>query len=1680
MFTVLKKILNKLPKRLVLTIILLCLVFGVITAKRLINPKIDQNQSFIESPSPGLSTNFYQDYTPTLFIHGGIDSYGNGGVITIASSDEPSVNIGGANIDGEVDVFLYQASEDDLLDYLTHDKEGKQTKLKGLSSRLTLVTKITQPISSIEGNNNKTLLPLTETGIWYINVRYPGAEDQDSMIVRSNIGALLKKGDNEFIFWGQSFKTKRSIQNSSLTLYNLTNSKNKLTELNFNEEGVATTTINPEADIALIKQGADLTVLPINLRYLGSSYGYKTFINKTRKSKYFIFTDRPLYKPGDTVYFKSILRDDDDARYTIPSGEALVKMYNGYEETDVVYEKRLAMSAEGTVFGEYKLPQNTKTGSYRLVVSLPGSTDNEANFDVQFFRKPEYSVEVSVPQQELIAGDKQSFKISANYFSGQPVVNQKVKYVIYSGDFYEYDYITDRRASILTDSYRYGYWSGEQLLSGEAILNTIGEAEVGLEAKIPEGKHKPQVYSVEATLDNGSGNPSFSRRNILIYPGDYGIFRQTGQYGTKVNAPFIMPLSLVPYRDAKIANIPLTAKVKRENWLPYQEQDKKYPSYQKEEEVLPNVILNTDDKGEAVFRFTPKKVGSYTITLEGHDGKGNLISKEFFTYASSDNEFVYTGESASQISITADKTRFEPDGVAKFTITSAFDNRDVFLSLERDRVNRYKIIHINGKSTEVEVPLVVSDAPNIFAKASSFSGHNLDNSDIKVVVSTEGKRIVVSVTPDAKKYSPGDNISLNIQTTDVKGTPVSADTAVWAVDKALFELTDNRLNDVFDTFWHERYDNTTQTHSLEGIKIYGAERGGGCFAKGTNILVGQNKLKAIEDIKAGDFVLSKSLIDGTLQKGKVSGTHKTTVNGYLIINRLLKITTNHILRLNNRWDEAGNIQIGDSLTDTQGNNILVKSIEWQQGKFEVYNLTIDKYHNFFAEGFLVHNDKGSPRELFKDTAYWNPSVRTDENGRAKITFKLPDNLTTWVISGVAVTAETKVGQTFSEVIVSKDVIVRPILPNLLRVGDKPIISALVQNFTENNKTFDINLNFDSGLISDPKKSGVNIKAGDMKEVFWGLNPDRENEKSKLVFSAATADKLNDTITSTLPVKQFEFKEKKAEFFEGNKDYKIALSKDANLNKTKITLSLSPVLIGSLPSAIKYLIDYPYGCVEQTTSRLVPVILAKLNPEIFADVIKNKNLDDMMEKGFNRLSFMQNYDGGWSWWNFGQADYFISSYVSEYLLLAKQSGLDVDLKLLNHAKSFFEQEKNSLSDDEVVIRAYALNLFNSKVVVPRLGDLTNLSSDILALAVMTNLKYGDNNPDTNGLNLLISKATPQGSALYWEAGKDIRFGSREASTALAVRAILASGSNKDIAAKGIRYIIKNRKYDYWSNTFGTVQSARAIVEYTKSNEETAPDFEYNVLLDGKNIASGKILDTKSLIKDINVDSGNIKSNGSILSIQKNGSGQIYSGVVIDEVRTDRNAKALNHGLSVTKVYRSEKGDGYSIGVGDIVEVEITVEGVNGETLYGVIEDELPAGFVPINQSFKNEQLNQFNNDLSSLSGIINQDITENGVVLSVYRFYPGKQLFRYKARAISEGQFISPPAVVSLMYSPEVFGRSEVETINIDREAKLRPEKILENPQLISVKSETRIFILIAFAVLLGGGMFLVYWMKHRR
>jgi uncharacterized protein YfaS (alpha-2-macroglobulin family) len=1692
--------------RLLAAVILLVLIGMTITAAVLLNSAqtpstfnftaSDDSSAPITAPSetdstattPEETSAVLGDYTGSMYFTSGQYTYSDGGVLAQSSRSEPSLQLNSHQLKGDVAIAVYEATIEDIIGHVLHDAKG-QRYARGFdySQR----TKITDSQIQVTSSNTSISLPTTGSGVWYVTANHASSGVQaGTFLVRSSQGTIVKEGENSFIIWTQDFQTGKSVAGASVELLDLTGSLRTVSSGTTNAEGILELPYQPEVDIAVTRVDDERSIVPINIESFYeadiNSY-YKRFREKTIDTKIFSFTDRPLYQPGDTIYFKSILRRDDDARYSLPSGMVTVKIFSDWKEDSLLFEKRYPISSAGSIDGEFKLPADAPaTENYRLSLSLDNNQKIDrwngsysTYFSVAYYRKPDYFLTAAIDKLEYIAQDEIAVQLAGEYFSGPPLAGANAKYRVTASEFYDWEFENSFAQELDNNLYWYGY--GEELAAGEVTLDELGKGVIRY-ATPKTQKNSDRVYSVEIEYLDSSGNPSLERKQVLVRAAQFGVYRSGEyQYSFQKGQNISLPLRLIPVKNSQnvTANRTLIIEGVRSHWEEQpREAGQKYPRYTEIKKPLQAQTIKTNAQGAATLTLRAEEAGSHEFTVSATDTLGNEISKKFYVYVSDSDSGSFTRTDSEQnLSVTTDKSSYQPENAARIMISSADADRDVLLSIERARTDRYQVVSMKGRSSTVNIPLKENDMPNQFAVASTFSSERFFENTAKVVVSPDRRKMNISLKPDREEYGPGDTVTVDVTATDTNGRPVQGELTLWTVDKSLFELASTNLGKIFETFWNERYHSAPTTHSLKGISSTGAE-GGGCFTAETPVLLPDRSEKPISKVQVGDEVMTRaSDSDSTLVTAKVTAVHETETTGVLIINGTLRVTLEHVLWVNNGWQQADAIQIGDTLTDSTGTAVRVESIEWLAGAQTVYNLTVENQHTYFAGGVYVHNEKGVSRTVFKDTAYWNPRVITDEKGKATVRFKLPDNLTTWMITGVGANSATVVGQAQAEIKVGKAVVVRPIVPNILRSGDTVTLAALIHNFTDTERTFSVKFAAPSSTVADPLDKQLTIAPRRSLEVGWEVAVG-EGATEKITFAATASDdeSKSDAITLELPIVPYGFMRESVFVGNGALTQTIALDPTIDRSRSELQVFLSPTLLGTLPAGMEYLLQYPYGCVEQTTSSLVPILVARQHPKLFATALAKSDVEKKLAKGVERLSRLQTAEGGWGWWHEGKSDPFITAYVYENLLLAKQQGVKLPSEMIERVERYAQSMLGMTKQQhELVTIEYILALQSGgKNARPQLVT-AGLPSDLLALAVITNVRNGYTNTSTNGVQTLIAQAQETGAELSWSTSSTTRFASTESTTALASRALLIAGADRELAEKAARGLMRRRQQQYWGNTFGTAQVIRAITDLYSSGGESKPSYAYALKLNDRTITTSQVTSATTVLEPISIPLVEAQDATARVELTQTGEGQLYSTIIAKQFITDRAAKPENKGLQVTREYINEKGREYSLGVGDLVTVKIEVSGIPAVREYLVVEDILPAGLIAIDQNRENTgNRNQF----GSFYDGAHREITREGITLSGPATGTTHS-FSYQARVLVKGTFYTPPATASMMYTPEISGHSGAEVIAIEQEARVVRSLPLEQ-QLESWISWLTPTVFRAILAVLALGVAIAVLVLHKR
>ncbi|HXF99419.1 MAG TPA: alpha-2-macroglobulin family protein, partial [Bacteroidota bacterium] len=311
------------------------------------------------------------------------------------------------------------------------------------------------------------------------------------------------------------------------------------------------------------------------------------------------------------------------------------------------------------------------------------------------------------------------------------------------------------------------------------------------------------------------------------------------------------------------------------------------------------------------------------------------------------------------------------------------------------------------------------------------------------------------------------------------------------------------------------------------------------------------------------------------------------------------------------------------------------------------------------------------RGNFKSTAYWNAHLLTDSAGKLSFTFRLPDNLTTFSIMCVAQTKQSEFGYGESSIVVNKPLLLLPSLPRFARAGDQFQAGVLVHNFTKSQGT--VRVHFEARGIEWKGKEEVEflLGAGESKEV---RQPVHASRTGKAVFTfKARMGKETDGLTVSIPVQVAPRRETVADFHAvaASTDLKLIIPENRIRGMGTIEFTASSTALSGLQSSVEYLFTYPYGCIEQKCSAVLPLILGREMVEAFGlQVLKGIDARAVVQKALNELRRFQLWNGGFSYWPGGAHEApYASAYVMYVLASAKRHGYFVPDELLHRGINY---------------------------------------------------------------------------------------------------------------------------------------------------------------------------------------------------------------------------------------------------------------------------------------------------------------------------------------------------------------------------------------------------------------------------
>lgn len=544
--------------------------------------------------------------------------------------------------------------------------------------------------------------------------------------------------------------------------------------------------------MALAEKDGDYTVCGLGNEW-GQGAWWWFWAQPPSRPRYtvYAYTDRPIYRPAQTIYFKEFLRTNDDVSYTLPAPDLPVTVRLRDARDNVAATQVLTPSAFGTVHGQFHLDDEPMLGTWNLETEVDGNITRQP-FKVEEYRKPEYEVVVRTPQKAYVYGEAISMTVDANYYFGQAVAGAEVTmevYSAYSGDYYAddgpqfgYPLLTKRG---LTDAQ--GRWTA--VLPTEGVFSS-------------EPKARRAMLVLEVTVTDDSGQSVSSYQIVFVQRASVGLTLLLEREGYKPDEEIAFAAQMRDLDGEPVVGAELTAQVV--GW---------------DEQEVATAAGETDASGWVHFSVSLADQGWYYLYVNSTDegGREVQVGDHLWVYDPTGRAPWYQGRWGQQqiLSVSADRTSYAVGDLAQLVVYTPVSGA-ALLTFERGETRYAEPITLISGTNLITVPIRADFAPNVHVAVSQFGPLDdwwfeqsrpegqMNQASTQLLVPMPDRRLTLTLGADEALYAPGDEVSFQVQVTDYQGRPVVAEVSMAVVDEAIYALAEDMSADPFDLFYAPR------------------------------------------------------------------------------------------------------------------------------------------------------------------------------------------------------------------------------------------------------------------------------------------------------------------------------------------------------------------------------------------------------------------------------------------------------------------------------------------------------------------------------------------------------------------------------------------------------------------------------------------------------------------------------------------------------------------------------------------------------------------------------------------------------------------------------------------------------------------------------------------------------------
>ena len=674
----------------------------------------------------------------------------------------------------------------------------------------TSVTNWNASINSVSNQSQQVGLKLGSElipGIYTLTLGAPQANsggnygEEKVFLVASNINMTIKVGAKDALLWAVDMRDGSPAANAPVSIYRddgtlLTSGQTDANGLWHGEIPSAPKDQNYANYYAVLGQPGDKNFGMAITNWDQEIAPYNFSIDSARPSQepmVYFYTDRPIYRPGQTVYFRAVVKQAYDGRYSPAGLEKLDFTINDNNGANWKFD--LPISVFGTASGELKLPDSAAPGNYSVF------SDSISNFysyfNVANYRKPEINLAVALSPADVKADQALTATISARYFFDAPVAGLSLDWTLYStpGSFAIPGYqVGEYFTNWYTPSQ--GVF-GETLKQGQAVTDADGKVTLTLD-DLPSIKDLRDL-TLEVTASDESGQPVSGRATARRHPSDMYIGLRPDLWVGQAASPMGFDVLAVDWKQVPQAGRALQASFQQVTWKQQETNDPYniYPTYIPVYTPVATSQVTTGADGKGRLTFTAPNPGTFMLEVSGTG-----VHSQLLLWVGGQENATWPNLAYNQLSLASDQKNYRPGQTAVVFISNPLNQTaQALVTVERDSIHSSKVVQVAAGGSNFSLPLSDQDAPNVYVSVTLLANKEFRQGYINLAVAPLAEALNVELTSTPTRSEPGGQVNFDLRVTDSKKQPVQAEFSLAVVDEAVLALMNPNSLDILPAFY---------------------------------------------------------------------------------------------------------------------------------------------------------------------------------------------------------------------------------------------------------------------------------------------------------------------------------------------------------------------------------------------------------------------------------------------------------------------------------------------------------------------------------------------------------------------------------------------------------------------------------------------------------------------------------------------------------------------------------------------------------------------------------------------------------------------------------------------------------------------------------------------------------------